>query len=340
MDKSMELPLWLVLALQVQLDVHYVLLSDTTRPFAELPAFATTTADTVEDYLEFSKDMDVRTWLRQKNDVLRHILLDCRMWFSRDFLDDSRTICFQYTEQLKWGRDFVLLKRHPILCGMLLFRFTILKHCCGLSLANSWDGVPSILHLYNAVVTKGIVQPWMDMEALIVIYSAERIFIGERPRKSQDFIKRFLLAIGLSPSMFAANVRSHSKLIHSSKGPHQMMASPAIAAIYGEQYKVGPDQESALLRFTLSAIEKLLLKSAQVPDVGQRSETIHGSGEQSQITLMGAKFQVNDAAGKRKMPSQKSLKSHKLTVAQLLTALAESIEDESFGSTLITFHYT
>jgi len=50
---------WLVLAVQVQSDVHYMLLADASRAQAELSATASETVDTLKEYLEFSKDMYV-----------------------------------------------------------------------------------------------------------------------------------------------------------------------------------------------------------------------------------------------------------------------------------------
>ena len=51
MVRTKEIPVWLVLAFQVQLDIHYTLLGNTSRPQAELSTAAIRTVNSLRSYL-------------------------------------------------------------------------------------------------------------------------------------------------------------------------------------------------------------------------------------------------------------------------------------------------
>lgn len=145
-----EVSLWLVLALQVQLDVHYMLLQATSRGFTELAATSKQTITTLESYLSFSKNMQLDSWATQNNKTMELVILECTMFIEQDFLDTAREVIYDNAGLTRTG-DFVLLKRNPVLCGMVMFRLNILIHELGIVVANAWGAVPCILHLVGHV---------------------------------------------------------------------------------------------------------------------------------------------------------------------------------------------
>jgi len=79
------------------------------------------------------------------------------------------------------------------------------------------------MHLYNAALAEGVLkEPWIDMEALIVASTPERVFVGGRPYLPQEYDKRFMLVMGYSATTFSANKRTQ-KITASSRGPRQML---------------------------------------------------------------------------------------------------------------------
>ncbi len=174
---------WLVLALQVQLDIHYILLEDTPRPFHELSIASARIAGTIREYLEFSKNMHVSTWPKSNDKVLEHIIFDCQIWIDQDFLEPIRATVYSQAALPKPSGTHVLLKRHPLLCGMMLFRLSIVMQNLGITLVNAWGAVPNSLHLYNAaVVEHTLKKPWVDLEA--VVSKPPRNAITQRQNKS------------------------------------------------------------------------------------------------------------------------------------------------------------
>jgi hypothetical protein len=162
-----KIPIWLILAFQVQLDIHYMLLADKSRAQAELATAATRAVDALKEYLEFSKDMYIVNWGKNNDRFLKQIMEECELWIKNDFLDPVRTAAYRNLGFDKGG-TFVLLKRHPVLCGMMLFRLNVIMQDTGITLVNAWGALPTILHLYNAaLMQQTLKQPWVDMEAVV-----------------------------------------------------------------------------------------------------------------------------------------------------------------------------
>jgi hypothetical protein len=169
MGRTKELPIWLILAIQIHLDIHYVLLEDTSRAQNELFTGAKRTVDTLKEYLEFSKNMHIANWPAKNNMILRAVLEQCENMVLNDFIDGIRTDAYDVLEMPEHkGGTFVLMKRHPVLCGMLLFRLHVIMQGLGITLVNAWGSLTCVLHLYNAAYSEGTLsKPWIDMEAVV-----------------------------------------------------------------------------------------------------------------------------------------------------------------------------
>jgi hypothetical protein len=177
--RTKDIPIWLVLAFQVQLDIHYVLLRDASRAQAELFIAATRTVDTLKEYLEFSKDMHIVNWPKNNDMFLKQITGECG-WIKNDFLEYIRTLVHKKLSFSDKGGSFVLVKRHPALCGMIIFRLNIIMQDIRITLVNAWGALPTVLHLYNAaLVERTLTKPWIDMEAVVC-----KMFIF--PTRSRD----------------------------------------------------------------------------------------------------------------------------------------------------------
>jgi hypothetical protein len=77
-----------------------------------------------------------------------------------DLLDPLRSKTFADLGFSKRG-NFVLLRTHPVLCGMMLFRINLNMQHAGLTLVNAWGALPTVLHLYNACLVERLLEkPW------------------------------------------------------------------------------------------------------------------------------------------------------------------------------------
>ncbi|TVY48091.1 hypothetical protein LOCC1_G002055 [Lachnellula occidentalis] len=325
MCRTKEIPIWLVLALQVQLDIHYVLLEDISRPHSELSAAAVQAIATIEAHQDFSKDMQIKNWPKANDNALEFCLWELEQWIKSDMLDPLRSNTFAELGYSKRG-SFVLLKSHPVLCGLMLFRFNLNMQYLGLALVNAWGALPATLHLYNACLTEHLLEsPWMDMEAVIAAHTAKRIFVGNRPCTPQEYLKRFMLVMGYSASTFSTDIRLGPRPNASKKGPRQMLGESVIAEIYADRYLrhlKAPDPNAENSGFTLAAIEKLL-EAGTMPATDDDNTNNDFLGGAFKTILM----QIQP----KKSLLPKFARSHRLTTLQLLTALESSMTNETFA---------
>lgn len=169
MIRTKNIPIWLVLAVQIQLDKHYMLLDDTNRAHQELADSCEEITGTLQQYQDFSENMSISTWGEFNDNALQGLIHEwewwlVQTWFHRAFQDMK--IPVQEND-----RYFVLLERHPVLCGMLLFRLKMVMQSLGVILVNAWGSLPTVLHLYNAARVEGaLVKPWMDLEPVVSEY--------------------------------------------------------------------------------------------------------------------------------------------------------------------------
>ncbi|TVY35480.1 hypothetical protein LSUB1_G004598 [Lachnellula subtilissima] len=334
MVRTKEIPIWLVLALQVQLDIHYTLLGDISRPHSELSAAAVKATATITAHQDFSKDMHLDSWPKSNDNALEFCLWELDHWIKSDTLDPLRSNTFAELGFSKRG-NFVLLKMHPVLCGLMLFRVNLNMQYIGLALVNAWGALPITLHLYNACLAERLLKnPWMDMEGIINVHTPKRIFVGDRPHTPQEYLKRFMLVMGYSASTFSTDIRLNPRRPNASKkGPRQMLGESVIAEIYADRYlrhlKAG-DQDAQHSGFTLAAIEKLL-EASTVPATDKDNTN-------NAADVLGGAFKtilMQNRPKKGLLP--KFARSHRLSTLQLLTALEYSMSHESFASNVNYF---
>ncbi|KAH8805514.1 hypothetical protein F5884DRAFT_448221 [Xylogone sp. PMI_703] len=325
MVHTKEISIWLVLALQVQLDIHYMLLGTTSRPFIELTVAATRSVDTIQEFLDFSKDTYLSAWPEMNNEVLRHMIFEYKMWILQDFLHPIRQEYYKQAGMIMGKeKSFVLLKRHPVLCGMMLFQLRIQMQKLGVTVANAWGALPALLHLYNAAQSEGFLRsPWMDLECTILANTPKRIFIGARPDKAQEYLKRFVLVMGWSVSAFAPNQRNNkAPLQPSRRGPRKMLTESILADLFQSPSTEKEYKDYQIARvFTLSraAIEKIL----------GRSDKYSLPAEEQRRREASDKNDTAPQIGPRRAAKQQNL-ANNFTAIQLVKALESCIREETF----------
>ena len=104
--------------------------------------------------------MHIENWPKANDKLLGLYLWEWDQWIKSDFLDPLRSKTFAGLGLSKRA-NFVLLKTHPVLCGMMLFRVNLNMQHAGLTLVNAWGSLPIVLHLYNACLAERLLEkPW------------------------------------------------------------------------------------------------------------------------------------------------------------------------------------
>ena len=102
-----------------------------------------------------------------------------------------------------------MLKAHPLLCGSIMYWLELSLQEFFISLSNCYDSILVRGHLYNAARQMGLYQDsWKDMVFLIKCHTPQRLFVGEPPKRQEDFLKRLQLVLGFSATNFGKNRRN------------------------------------------------------------------------------------------------------------------------------------
>ena len=211
--RTREIPLWLVFAMQIFIDIKGVLWEDIHRGLETLRTTGGRVTTAVQQHFRTSRELKGRQqkWHRENDSQVLKMIRFVAEWVNKDIVSNAvRKHSRQRPEDIgAVVPPFLLLKYHPLLCGLMTYWLNLSIQDFGISLTNAYDTILSAAHLYNAArQSKLLPVAWPDMEYLISIHSEQRLFIGGLPTSSEDFLKRYQLALGASVLNFARNRRA------------------------------------------------------------------------------------------------------------------------------------
>ncbi|KAF5667203.1 hypothetical protein FHETE_5906 [Fusarium heterosporum] len=133
------------------------------------------------------------------------------------FLDDPlHTVKTEVVEQSLEGlrklaktKKYRLLRRSPIINGLVLYHHRAEMYDAGLKVTNAWKSLILPAHLYNAVTEGGCCECfWPDMEQLFYMFGDEQFFVGGKLQKISDYVTRFMLQLGVAAFSLTSSRRS------------------------------------------------------------------------------------------------------------------------------------
>lgn len=227
--QTKEVTFALIFAAQSFLDVQRVLRNKSARGFVEMTVFGKFIARTVEENLRFQKSVPpLDNWPERNNQVLRNLIVDSQIWPS-DPVNDFRTKTRTPTSEPN-----ILLKRHPVFCGLWMHHQRLAFHEAGVVFVGAWGSVMYTGHLYVSILQEKLlrVEPkspdkrpkqkhWQDMDAALACQE-DNFFVskGEYPKTKEEYFKNFCLCMGVSTQNWAKNQRAKVKKVkQSAKGP-------------------------------------------------------------------------------------------------------------------------
>lgn len=196
---SRVLPIWLVFACQLYVDIHTTMEQLVDCGSAELISVGQRLLYTL-DALEESSNVPQGAQATLKMHQTRKEIAE---WCEYDF-DTPRSDESYVENEHIWAEPFLLLRRQPVFCGLLIFRFSFTMLDIGLKTMNGWGAALAAAHVYNALRNEVPGTPmWYDMEQFIHTHGPDHIFIGGPPNKASEYYKRFELATGASAKLFS-----------------------------------------------------------------------------------------------------------------------------------------
>lgn len=128
------------------------------------------------------------------------------------------------------------MKQYPLLCGLFAYALKMRAQEVGLAFTNAWGSVMYASHLYNAVRQEKLLpKVWKDMGLAISLQSTETLFVGNPPKKPEEYLKRFELSMGRSTAAFAKDRRPNASTL-SSRGPRCMKKLCPVAELFAGRY--------------------------------------------------------------------------------------------------------
>ncbi|KAE8354727.1 hypothetical protein BDV28DRAFT_130402 [Aspergillus coremiiformis] len=246
--RTHKIPLALVFATQVYLDIHHVLREDISRGYADLQTTAEMIDNSINLNFEHHASLRVETWPRSNDLVFKQLQQDIDNWVKHDPLTMAR-------KRLKRppGDPFKLMRSHPLFCGLIAYHFKVIFQEVSVVFVNAWGAVMYIYHLYNAArQEKLLTSRWHDMEIIMGLQGD--VFVGDAPRTPDDYLKRFALSMGYSATAFA---RDRRQVRESARGPRGLQELAPVTRMFKARFC----EDSGQTDWTREDIEYVLSKS-------------------------------------------------------------------------------
>jgi hypothetical protein len=206
--------------------------------------------------------------------------------------------------------DWLLIDRHPLLCGLLVFRLQIAYQDIGLALANEWGSIQYAAHLYEAcrhsghTPRDGQLPKWPDMELVLELHGKELAFGGKLPTTLDESERAFQRVAGFSTDVikatlgaFTGDVPQHRDVkkskLWSHAGPLYLRDQTQILPIYKRNLL---ENSGTDVQHDMIAIEALLrdLKAGEDKSSARTSKPkFKGRGYRKEKKHHAAKFSMN-----------------------------------------------
>lgn len=289
MMRTKRMPLYLVFAAQVYLDIHHELREKAADSFKTLFREAISAQVDLARHLDFHKDVKVEKTTKRHNELLR----DSQKWIeavTKAELHEAKVRHFRL-KGLSLPKNVdrhLVLKRSPLMSGLILHMTRIGMHTAGVRVANIWGSIMYTCHLYHAYrsVRARAARLWPDMELCEAIFGTSNFYTGGRPKTLNQFTEEFFLQLGVtSKSMNKAKARGGCRIPRMS----------AIMASY-DPY-VLKDRDLVSKRFmdyalygcwTREAIETIMSLGDYTPEASECSSEFEFTPEGSSGTLEGS----------------------------------------------------
>ena len=205
-------PIWVSLALQIQLDIHRLGSLHSINAFQDLKNSFQVTKSRCEKHQKWSKSLGFEVWKHGSEEHVQIVARDFGEWIEgskcgkADRQEYARRVAAgqSHADAINASKRVPLLEYFPVTCGTMKTEIQLEFHVLGLRLINETGHVPMLCHLYNALSTINPDAPiWPDMELLIRNQGPAKVFVGSRPSTLEDAYKRLYLAMGMSATSLA-----------------------------------------------------------------------------------------------------------------------------------------
>ena len=331
--RNKKMSLWLLFGVQCFLEAHHTLRDRVSRAFSELKLFAHGVKATAEENFEFHKTLRIDNWPVTNDHAMRQALITR---VDQLIVKDRIHATLQKSARGKpVPEPFFLFRNHPIFCGTALFALQIQAQELGQTFVNAWGSVMYTAHLYNAVYQEDACGLWWpEMEAVIDLHGADRLFVGGRPTTKKDYLTRFLLCMAYSAASLQQQQGRQTNLKASRNGPRGLREVSPVCQLFKRRFT----ENAGRLDINLEQVESLLnemfegVKAATQAEGEDQALQVDVNVQQKSAKTKAAKAQRQQNKAKAttagKKLRKKIIQAKRLTPLELLLTLQGSITIE------------
>jgi hypothetical protein len=211
-DKSSS---FLPFGFQIVLNVHELMQDEYRKIFTDVTSYCFDTAKLIRSHFNYEDIMweagNKPDYMSANNMKFTNVYLsslDQLLDWVQELLKNDK-VSEDSTEEFGMAID-IFITMHATLAGLSMWQFGKTYH--GFSIAKVGWSVTFLSHLYNATrQIGGLETHWPDLEYIIKMHGAERIFVGGPPTNPQDFLERVYISTCISSRITAKDFRVSGK---------------------------------------------------------------------------------------------------------------------------------
>ncbi|KAL8788682.1 MAG: hypothetical protein Q9195_007183 [Heterodermia aff. obscurata] len=318
MRPGRDVPIWLVFAAQCFLDAQHELHRGVSNGYSQLVRCAKGIKSSIEETLKFHENLRIVNWPRTNDIQFKEQIRVIDQWVLTDVVAE-RLRKMKESRSLPGPEPFRLLKQYPVMCGLFAFALKMRAQEVNLVFVNAWGSIMYSAQLYNAVRQESLVlQVWKDMEFIIAMQGGDKFFVGDAPKGLEEYLKRYLLSMGYSAAIFAANRRPNAN-VASSKGPRSLTKLCAVAELFAGRYC----NNDAAVSWTPEIIKPII--EAKLDDSDHEDADDDETGSRASKPASAQKKKPSSSGALLRKPKQQA---HSLPTNEFLLDIANSLHAE------------
>lgn len=260
MEKTGDIPFYLVFAAQIHLDIQHEMRAGIERPYQSLEHQLKQMGNALESHLEHHQTLKPVSW-PAKNDK---VLLDLR-WRMSEILSDPvyevKVKAFLLRGEMTPATTLPnrILRSSPVMAGLMLYHFRAEMYEVGIAAANAWGSIVHIWHLYNMLVREKLLHGhWADMELVAGLLGSSNLHIGGAPKNRDEYLPKICIQMGLSAANFADPMRRRQHMnFRSRTGSRGIKIGAPVSHMFAARYI----RHRAEVDWTAESLDEVLSRS-------------------------------------------------------------------------------
>ncbi|KAI1633864.1 hypothetical protein F4809DRAFT_621627 [Biscogniauxia mediterranea] len=317
LDKTKQVPFYLVFAAQVFLDIHHTLRAHADRACETLMTHLDTFSHEIDEHFKFHKNLTSVNWPTRNDNIVRRLQAKIQnIKLDPVYLVKLKACLDHGTPPPPDMEPNRILKLSPLMSGLMLYYFRAEMSDVGIALADAWGSITYSLHLYNALKGERLLQEsWPDMDIVQTLVGDSKFFIGDRPTTIAGYFNKYRLHMGWAASAFTSN-RRPAMPIFSQSEPRAIEEVAPVFSMFKDRYLRGIGK----VDWTPEHISKIVDLSLW-----------ESEGSEEEGTLMLGKIVDPEKLEGKKAKAKKSKGSNTSTLSpeQLIRALMLALQGES-----------